>query len=56
MTGVQTCALPISDCCAAKTRRLHELPIEVLTSYELAGIASISEGYDVGLDRSPVTA
>ena len=42
--------------CAAKTRRLHELSIEVLTSYELAEIASISEGYDVGLDRTPVTA
>jgi hypothetical protein len=35
---------------------LHELSIEVLTSYELAEIASISEGYDVGLDRTPVTA
>jgi len=32
------------------------LSIEVLTSYELAEIASISEGYDVGLDRTPVTA
>ena len=49
----------LADCCAAKTRRLHELSIEVLTSYELAGMASISEGYDVGLDRvsrAPVTA
>jgi len=49
----------LADCCAAKTRRLHELSIEVLTSYELAEIASISEGYDVGLDRiprAPVTA
>ena len=26
-----------------KTRRLHELSIEVLTSYELADIARISE-------------
>jgi hypothetical protein len=32
------------------------LSIEVLTSYELAEIAGISEGYDVGLDRTPVTA
>ena len=40
-----------SRCCAAKTRRLHELSIEVLTSYELAEIASISEGYDLGLDQ-----
>ena len=42
----------LADCCAAKTRRLHELSIEVLTSYELAGIANISEGYDIGLDRT----
>ena len=46
----------LADCCAAKTRRLHELSIEVLTSYELAEIASIGEGYDVGLDRTPVSA
>ena len=47
----------LADCCAAKTRRLHELSIEVLTSYELAGIARISDGYDVGLGRrTPVRA
>jgi len=46
----------LADCCAAKTRRLHDLSIEVLTSYELAGIANISEGYDIGLDRTPVSA
>jgi len=46
----------LADCCAAKTRRLHELSVEVLSSYELAEIASISEGYDVGLDRTAVTA
>ena len=47
----------LADCCAAKTRRLHELSIEVLTSYELADIVRISEGYDVGLDlRTPVRA
>ena len=46
----------LADCCAAKTRRLHELSIEVLTSYEPAGIANIAEGYDVGLDHTPVTA
>jgi nicotinamidase-related amidase len=39
----------LADCCAAKTRRLHELSLEVLASYELAGIARIGEGYDVGL-------
>jgi nicotinamidase-related amidase len=39
----------LADCCAAKTRRLHELSLEVLASYELAEIARIGEGYDVGL-------
>jgi ureidoacrylate peracid hydrolase len=38
----------LADCCAAATRRLHELSIEVLSSYQLAEIASITEGYDVG--------
>ena len=38
----------IEDACAAKTRRLHELSIEVLSSYELAKIVSISEGFDAG--------
>jgi ureidoacrylate peracid hydrolase len=41
----------LADCCAAKTRRLHELSIEVLTSYELAEIARVSEGYDLGTNR-----
>jgi nicotinamidase-related amidase len=39
----------LADCCAAKTRRLHELSVEVLTSYELAKVARIGEGYDVGM-------
>ena len=38
----------LADCCAAKTRRLHELSLEVLSSYALADIASITEGFDVG--------
>lgn len=38
----------IEDACAAKTRRLHELSIEVLSSYELAGIARIEDGFDAG--------
>jgi nicotinamidase-related amidase len=46
----------LADCCAAKTRRLHELSIEVLTSYALADIASIGEGYDVGALPEPVSA
>src|SRR5712691_3269937 len=35
----------IEDACAAKTRRLHELSIEVLSSYELAEIARIEDGF-----------
>jgi ureidoacrylate peracid hydrolase len=38
----------IEDACAAKTRRLHELSIEVLSSYELAEMACIADGFDVG--------
>jgi ureidoacrylate peracid hydrolase len=38
----------IEDACAAKTRRLHELSIEVLSSYELAEIVRIGDGFDVG--------
>ena len=38
----------IEDACAAKTRRLHELSIEVLSSYELAEIARIGDGFDAG--------
>jgi ureidoacrylate peracid hydrolase len=42
----------IEDACAAKTRRLHELSIEVLRSYELAEIVRVGDGFDVGeLDR-----
>ena len=40
----------LADGCAAKTRRLHELSIEVLTSYALAEIARVGEGYDLGMD------
>jgi nicotinamidase-related amidase len=43
----------LADCCAAATRRLHELSLEVLSSYQLAEIASIADGYDVG--AAPVT-
>jgi ureidoacrylate peracid hydrolase len=38
----------LADCCAAKTRRLHDLSIEVLSSYELAEIASVAGGFDAG--------
>jgi nicotinamidase-related amidase len=36
----------LEDCCAAKTRRLHELSIEVLSSYDLATIVSLGDGFD----------
>jgi hypothetical protein len=38
----------LADCCAAKTRRLHDLSIEVLSSYELAEIAAVTGGFDAG--------
>jgi hypothetical protein len=38
----------LADCCAAGTRRLHELSVEVLSAYRLAEIASITAGFDVG--------
>src|SRR5215469_13415344 len=38
----------IEDACAAKTRRLHSLSIEVLSSYELAEIVRIDDGFDAG--------
>jgi ureidoacrylate peracid hydrolase len=41
----------LEDCCAAKTRRLHQLSIEVLSSYEMAQIASIGLGFDAGNPR-----
>jgi nicotinamidase-related amidase len=43
----------LADCCAAKTRRLHELSIEVLSSYELAEIASVTDGFDAGHPEAP---
>jgi nicotinamidase-related amidase len=42
----------LADCCAAKTRRLHELSVEVLSSYELAEIASVTDGFDAGRPQS----
>jgi ureidoacrylate peracid hydrolase len=46
----------LADCCAAATRRLHELSLEVLSSYQLALIASITDGYDVGAVPAAVSA
>jgi nicotinamidase-related amidase len=45
-----------ADCCAVKTRRLHELSLEVLSSYQLADIASVTEGYDAGAAPVAVSA
>jgi nicotinamidase-related amidase len=44
----------LADCCAARTRRLHELSIEVLTSYALAEIASVTEGFDFSPPAPPL--
>jgi ureidoacrylate peracid hydrolase len=38
----------LADCCAAKTRRLHDLSLEVLGSYQLAAIAAVGDGFEVG--------
>jgi ureidoacrylate peracid hydrolase len=38
----------IEDCCAAKTRRLHELSVEVLSSYDIAEIVGVGHGFDPG--------
>jgi ureidoacrylate peracid hydrolase len=38
----------IEDGCAAKTRRLHELSVEVLSSYDIAEIVSLARGFDAG--------
>jgi len=46
----------LADCSAAQTRRLHELSVEVLSSYRLAEIASITGGFDVGVAAVPVSA
>jgi ureidoacrylate peracid hydrolase len=46
----------LADCCAAKTRRLHELSVEVLSTYQLATMESITAGFDVGVAAVPVSA
>ncbi len=37
----------LADCCAAQTRRLHELSLEVLSSYRLARIQNITAGFNL---------
>jgi ureidoacrylate peracid hydrolase len=41
----------LSDCCAARTPRLHDLGVEVMGSCGFASIAAIGDGFDAG--RSP---
>jgi len=45
----------LADCCAAQTRRLHELSLEVLSSYRLARIQNITAGFNLA-EAEPVTA
>jgi hypothetical protein len=40
----------------AQTRRLHDLSLEVLSSYRLARIESITAGFDLAGAPVPVTA
>jgi ureidoacrylate peracid hydrolase len=46
----------LADCCAAQTRRLHDLSVEVLTAYRLAQIESVTAGFDVSAAAVPATA
>ena len=44
----------LADCCAAATRRLHELSVEVLSAYRLAQIESITGGFDLSESAAPI--
>jgi ureidoacrylate peracid hydrolase len=46
----------LADCCAAQTRRLHELSVEVLTAYRLATVEGITTGFDLSRAAVPVSA
>ena len=46
----------LADCCAAQTRRLHELSVEVLTAYRLAQIESVTAGFDLSVVAVPISA
>ena len=37
----------LADCCAAQTRRLHELSLEVLSAYRLADIQRVTDRFDI---------
>jgi ureidoacrylate peracid hydrolase len=46
----------LADCCAAQTRRLHQLSLEVLSSYRLARIESITACFDLTEARAEAEA
>jgi ureidoacrylate peracid hydrolase len=46
----------LADCCAAQSRRLHELSVEVLSAYRLARIESVTAGFEVTAAAVPVDA
>ena len=43
----------LADCCAAQSRRLHDLSVEVLSAYRLATMESVTAGFD--LSAAPVS-
>ena len=46
----------LADCCAAQSRRLHDLSVEVLSAYRLAQIESVTAGFKVTAAAVPVDA
>ena len=46
----------LADCCAAQTRRLHDLSVEVLSAYHLAQIESVNAGFEVSAAAVPIDA
>jgi ureidoacrylate peracid hydrolase len=43
----------LADCCAAQTRRLHDLSVEVLTAYRLAQVEGVTKGFDISARAVP---
>jgi len=46
----------LADCCAAQSRRLHDLSVEVLSAYRLATMESVTAGFDLSAVPVPVSA
>ena len=46
----------LADCCAAQSRRLHDLSVEVLSAYHLAQIESVNAGFEVSAAAVPIDA